>query len=120
MSNNLTVSIIIRALNEEAHIGKLLYGIQQQTKLPDQIILVDSGSTDNTLLVASSYDVIIEKITKCILAKKSSRDFSKKTNITMVLNVFFLRRWDRTKNISVRFLKILKICLKSLRIVTNT
>lgn len=64
MSNNLTVSIIIRALNEEAHIGKLLYGIQQQTKLPDQIILVDSGSTDNTLLVASSYDVIIEKITK--------------------------------------------------------
>ena len=64
MSNNLTVSIIIRALNEEAHIGKLLYGIQQQTKLPDEIILVDSGSTDNTLLVASSYDVIIEKITK--------------------------------------------------------
>ncbi len=75
MSNNLTVSIIIRALNEEAHIGKLLYGIQQQTKLPDEIILVDSGSTDDTLLVASSYDVIIERI------KKEEFTFGKSLNI---------------------------------------
>ena len=57
MLNNLTTSIVIRALNEQLHIGKLLYGIQQQTKLPDEIILVDSGSTDDTLLIASSYEV---------------------------------------------------------------
>lgn len=75
MSNNLTVSIIIRALNEDAHIGKLLYGIQQQTKLPNEIILVDSGSTDDTLLVASSYDVIIEKI------KKEEFTFGRSLNI---------------------------------------
>ena len=64
MVNNLTTSIVIRALNEGSHIGKLLYGLQQQTKLPDEIILVDSGSTDDTLLIASSYDVLIEKISK--------------------------------------------------------
>ncbi len=64
MLNNLTTSIVIRALNEQLHIGKLLYGIQQQTKLPDEIILVDSGSTDDTLLIASSYEVKIEKISK--------------------------------------------------------
>ena len=64
MFNNLTTSIVIRALNEGSHIGKLLYGLQQQTKLPDEIILVDSGSTDETLLIASSYDVLIEKISK--------------------------------------------------------
>ena len=64
MHDNFTTSIIIRALNEESHIGKLLFGIQQQKKLPDEIILVDSGSSDNTLLIASSYDVKIEKISK--------------------------------------------------------
>ncbi len=75
MPNNLTVSIIIRALNEEAHIGKLLYGIQQQTKLPNEIILVDSGSTDNTLLIASSYEIIVEKI------KKEEFTFGRSLNI---------------------------------------
>ena len=64
MLNNLTSSIIIRSLNEESHIGKLLYGIQQQTKLPDEIIVVDSGSTDSTLLIASSYGVKIKNIPK--------------------------------------------------------
>ena len=82
MFNNFTTSIVIRALNEGSHIGKLLYGLQQQTQPPDEIILVDSGSTDDTLLIASSYDVLIEKISKeeftfgralnigCSLAKK--------------------------------------------------
>tara|TARA_Y100000589_G_scaffold323956_1_gene359321 strand:- start:4126 stop:5100 length:975 start_codon:yes stop_codon:yes gene_type:complete len=64
MVNNLTTSIIIRALNEGKYIGKLLYGLQQQAKLPNEIILVDSGSTDETLLIASSYGVKIVKISK--------------------------------------------------------
>ena len=64
MLNNFTTTVVIRALNEGSHIGKLLYGLQQQTILPDEIILVDSGSTDDTLLIASSYDVLIEKISK--------------------------------------------------------
>ena len=64
MLDNLTTSIVIRALNEESHIGKLLYGIQQQTKLPNEIIIVDSGSTDDTLLIASSYGVKIVKYQK--------------------------------------------------------
>ena len=64
MLDNLTSSIVIRAYNEESYIGKLLYGIQQQSKLPNEIIIVDSGSTDNTLLIASSYNVKIVKISK--------------------------------------------------------
>ena len=57
-----TCSIIIRCFNEEKHIGKLLYGITQQT-LPDvEIILVDSGSTDRTLQIASQYPVRVVHI----------------------------------------------------------
>lgn len=45
-------SIVIRAYNEEAHIGKLLDGIKKQTVKDVQIILVDSGSKDRTPAIA--------------------------------------------------------------------
>lgn len=46
-------SIVIRAFNEERHLGRLLEGIAQQT-IPDvQIILVDSGSNDDTVQIAA-------------------------------------------------------------------
>ena len=50
-------SIIIRCYNEEEHIGRLLSGIMQQTIKDTEIILVDSGSTDATLSIASRYPV---------------------------------------------------------------
>jgi len=50
-------SIVIRAYNEEKHIGRLLEGIQQQTVKDVEIILVDSGSTDQTVSVAESFGV---------------------------------------------------------------
>lgn len=48
-------SIIIRCYNEEQHIGRLLSGIMQQTIKNVEIIIVDSGSTDATLSIASRY-----------------------------------------------------------------
>jgi glycosyltransferase involved in cell wall biosynthesis len=36
-------SIVIRAFNEEEHLGKLLTGIMNQTIQDREIILVDSG-----------------------------------------------------------------------------
>jgi rhamnosyltransferase len=55
-------SIIIRAYNEEKHIGQLLDGITQQTIKHTQTILVDSGSTDSTLDIASHYPVQVVHI----------------------------------------------------------
>jgi rhamnosyltransferase len=46
-------SIVIRAYNEEKHLGRLLDGIQQQTISKKQVILVDSGSTDRTVEIAT-------------------------------------------------------------------
>ena len=57
-----TVALIIRAFNEEAHIGRLLTGVMHQTKIPDEIIVVDSGSTDATLAIASAFSVRIVPI----------------------------------------------------------
>jgi glycosyltransferase involved in cell wall biosynthesis len=56
------VSIIIRCYNEEQHIGRLLNGIMQQTIQEREIIVVDSGSTDATVPIASRYPVQIVSI----------------------------------------------------------
>lgn len=55
-------SVVIRAYNEEEHIGRLLTGILEQSMPTPQIILVDSGSTDATLAIASRYPVEIVHI----------------------------------------------------------
>ena len=51
------VSIIIRAHNEEQHIGRLLEGILKQTARDFEVILVDSGSDDATVAIARHYPV---------------------------------------------------------------
>ena len=62
-------SIIIRAFNEEKYIEKLLLGIfSQKVTFEYEVILVDSGSTDKTLEIASNFDVKIISI--------ASEDFS--------------------------------------------
>ena len=55
-------SIIIRAYNEEQHIGRLLAGINAQTVQNVQVILVDSGSTDSTVRIAQQYPVDVVTI----------------------------------------------------------
>lgn len=55
-------SIVIRAYNEEKHLGRLLEGIAQQTIKDVQTIIVDSGSTDNTLDVANAHQTEIVHI----------------------------------------------------------
>ncbi len=42
-------SISIRALNEAAHLPRLFDGIARQTRKPDEIVLVDSGSMDDSV-----------------------------------------------------------------------
>lgn len=59
----MTVSIIVRAYNEEKHIGRLFSEIsQQKADFPYEVILVDSGSTDETIKIAKSFNVKIVHI----------------------------------------------------------
>ncbi|MBW1791169.1 MAG: glycosyltransferase family 2 protein [Deltaproteobacteria bacterium] len=55
-------TIVIRCYNEEDNIGQLLHGILQQTVRDVEIIVVDSGSTDATLSIASRFPVKIINI----------------------------------------------------------
>lgn len=59
---NTVCSIIIRAYNEEKHIGRLLQGILEQSVSEIQLVLVDSGSTDGTKEIAGKFPVEIVEI----------------------------------------------------------
>jgi glycosyltransferase involved in cell wall biosynthesis len=50
----ITVSVVIRALDESQHLPGLFAGLQEQTRQPDQVILVDSGSTDRSVEIATA------------------------------------------------------------------
>jgi glycosyltransferase involved in cell wall biosynthesis len=50
-----TVSIVIRALDEAEHLPALFSGLLRQSRRPDEVILVDSGSTDDTVAIARAH-----------------------------------------------------------------
>jgi rhamnosyltransferase len=62
MIGDMKCSVVIRAYNEEKHIGRLLEGIGHQTLQGVEIILVDSGSTDGTVPVAESFGARVMRI----------------------------------------------------------
>ena len=63
--NNIEVSIIIRTLNEARYLPQLLEAIHaQHSEFRSEVIVVDSGSTDGTVEIASSHGCKIVKIEK--------------------------------------------------------
>lgn len=58
------VSIVVRAYNEEEHFEKLLLGIHAQRRKADEIVLVDSGSTDSTVEIGRRYGCRVVTIDK--------------------------------------------------------
>ena len=54
-SNMHRVSVIIPAYNAEATLGRCLSSLHRQSRPPDEIIVVDDGSTDGTAKVAQRH-----------------------------------------------------------------
>lgn len=57
-----TVSIVVRALNEAEHLPALFTGLLRQSRRPDEVILVDSGSSDDTVAIAEAHGARIVRI----------------------------------------------------------
>lgn len=52
MTSNEKVTVVVRTLNEVRHLEKLAAGLEAQTRKVDELVLVDSGSTDGTVQLA--------------------------------------------------------------------
>lgn len=51
----MSVGLIVPTLNAEGELGALLDAVMGQTRVPDDVLIVDSSSDDSTLGVAASY-----------------------------------------------------------------
>lgn len=51
----MNISVCITVKNEEGSIGRLLDSLLGQTKKPDEIVIVDGGSTDKTVEIINHY-----------------------------------------------------------------
>ncbi|NLK71559.1 MAG: glycosyltransferase family 2 protein [Clostridiales bacterium] len=72
---NYKISVVIRTYNEQKHIGEVLESLKKQTYKNYEILIVDSGSTDRTLEIASKYNV------KVVHIKKSDFNYSYASNV---------------------------------------
>jgi len=53
------LSVVIPTLNEERHLGQLLSDIQRQNRRPDEVIVVDAGSSDATVRIAGRSSTVV-------------------------------------------------------------
>ncbi len=72
------VSICITVLNEERSIKKLLESLLGQTKKPDEIVIVDGGSTDNTTNIILKYFPEVKLIKRKNLSRSKGRNLAVK------------------------------------------
>ncbi len=60
------ISLIATVLNEGDNIHRLLQSLLAQTRRPDEVVIVDGGSTDDTLAITRSY---ADQLPLCVLSE---------------------------------------------------
>jgi glycosyltransferase involved in cell wall biosynthesis len=81
------VSFIATVYNEESLIVPFLESIFRQTKLPDEIIIVDGGSTDNTVSEISKFQIPLNnKVGIRLIFKKGNRSVGRNEAIKNAQN----------------------------------
>lgn len=104
----MNISVCLTVLNEEGSIGPLLDSLLAQTKKPDQIIIVDGGSSDRTVAIIRHYQQRDGRIK--LLVEKCSRARGRnlaceiaKGEIIAMTDADCVARRDWLENITVPF-----------------
>jgi len=58
MNKALTLSIIIPVYNESDHLKACLQSIKNQTVMPDEVLVVDNNSTDDSIAIAKRFNFV--------------------------------------------------------------
>jgi glycosyltransferase involved in cell wall biosynthesis len=58
MKKALSLSIVLPVYNEELHLKRCLDAIARQREMPDEVIVVDNNSTDDTVKIAKQYSFV--------------------------------------------------------------
>lgn len=76
MRITMKISVVIPAYNEEAYISRCLSSLLEQHVKPDEIIVVDNNSTDQTVAIAKNFPVRIIHETKQGTGHARNRGFN--------------------------------------------
>lgn len=77
MHLNNTVSVIIPTYNGEKEIRQILQALYGQTRIPDEVIVVDSSSSDNTVSIVKQFpEVKLYPIPQSAFDHGETRDFA--------------------------------------------
>jgi len=95
------ISFVTTVFNEEKHLSAFLDSILSQTVMPDEIIIVDGGSTDSTLKILNNYQkkfeiIKVHVVPGCKISE--GRNFGVKKSIGNIIftadsGTLFERRW---------------------------
>lgn len=102
-------SVIIPVLNEALEIKKLMDSIARQTFKDFEVILVDAGSTDDTVKIAKSYNKKL--LLKVIETKVRNVPFSRNLGAKKAKSEFFVFI-DGDNQITKGFLEAVKNCIQ--------
>lgn len=80
------VTFITTIFNEEKTIVKFLESLNAQTKQPDEIIIIDGGSTDKTVEKIAAFQFAIAKKKVIVKVKSGNRSVGRNEAITMSKN----------------------------------
>jgi glycosyltransferase involved in cell wall biosynthesis len=67
----MTISVIVCAFNEAGYLAACLHSLLAQSRRPDELLVVNNASTDDTALVArgigSAYDLTVAPLTQLLV-----------------------------------------------------
>ena len=98
---SLKSSVIVPCYNGEIYIADCIESILNQTKKPNEIIIVDDGSKDNSLSIAKKYPIKIIKHEKNqgLAEARNTGINSTKSDIIIFIDVDFIADKNLVKNI---------------------
>jgi glycosyltransferase involved in cell wall biosynthesis len=69
-----TISLIIPAYNAERFLARALASVFAQSRVPDEIIVIDDGSRDGTAAVAAGYGTAVRAVTQANRGPAAARN----------------------------------------------
>lgn len=88
MEKTKRVSIIIPTLNAEGYLPPLIHALKTQTHVPEEILIVDSESTDQTCAIAEQEQICVHKVKRSAFDHGGTRNLA--AGLTTGDYIFFL------------------------------
>ena len=89
------ISVVIPVFNVEKYIGECLESVINQTRKPDEVIIVDDSSTDDSAEICKSYIEKADYIKLVTNSERGGKQSQEQRNRSGKRRIYALCRWRR-------------------------